>query len=107
MSPLSLTWMAQLIAGYSQVRPGARMRHAGPQLNPHPRAPRSKSVADITISSAPTETPLASLRCGPVTPSLLDRLTTISRASALEEMASGIAHELNQPLGAIVTFAQA
>jgi signal transduction histidine kinase len=31
----------------------------------------------------------------------------ISRASALEEMASGIAHELNQPLGAITTFAQA
>ena len=30
----------------------------------------------------------------------------ISRASVLEEMASGIAHELNQPLGAIVTFAQ-
>lgn len=31
----------------------------------------------------------------------------ISRSSALEEMASGIAHELNQPLGAITTFAQA
>jgi signal transduction histidine kinase len=40
-------------------------------------------------------------------PSLLDRLMAISRASVLEEMASGIAHELNQPLGAIVTFAQA
>jgi signal transduction histidine kinase len=40
-------------------------------------------------------------------PPLLDQLVTISRASALEEMASGIAHELNQPLGAITTFAQA
>jgi len=40
-------------------------------------------------------------------PSLLDQLMAISRASALEEMASGIAHELNQPLGAITTFAQA
>jgi signal transduction histidine kinase len=40
-------------------------------------------------------------------PQLLERLMAISRASALEEMASGIAHELNQPLGAIVTFAQA
>jgi two-component system sensor kinase FixL len=39
--------------------------------------------------------------------SLLQRLMTISRAVALEEMASGIAHELNQPLGAIVTFSQA
>ena len=40
-------------------------------------------------------------------PPLLDQLTAISRCSALEEMASGIAHELNQPLGAITTFAQA
>jgi signal transduction histidine kinase len=37
---------------------------------------------------------------------LLEQLITISRESTLEEMASGIAHELNQPLGAIVTFAQ-
>ena len=41
------------------------------------------------------------------TPALLDQLMAISRAAALEEMASGIAHELNQPLGAITTFAQA
>ncbi len=40
-------------------------------------------------------------------PQLLDQLMAISRCSALEEMASGIAHELNQPLGAITTFAQA
>jgi len=38
---------------------------------------------------------------------LLEQLMTISRTAVLEEMASGIAHELNQPLGAIVTFAQA
>lgn len=44
---------------------------------------------------------------GPPDHSLLEQLMTISRAVALEEMASGIAHELNQPLGAIVTFAQA
>lgn len=31
----------------------------------------------------------------------------ITRISALAELASGIAHELNQPLGAIATFAQA
>jgi C4-dicarboxylate-specific signal transduction histidine kinase len=31
----------------------------------------------------------------------------IARISALEEMASGFAHELNQPIGAIATFAQA
>lgn len=40
-------------------------------------------------------------------PPLVDQLMAMSRSSALEEMASGIAHELNQPLGAITTFAQA
>ncbi len=37
----------------------------------------------------------------------LRQLMEIARASALAEMASGVAHELNQPLGAIATFAQA
>jgi C4-dicarboxylate-specific signal transduction histidine kinase len=37
----------------------------------------------------------------------LRQLMEIARASALAEMASGIAHELNQPLGAIATFSQA
>jgi C4-dicarboxylate-specific signal transduction histidine kinase len=35
------------------------------------------------------------------------QLMEIARASALAEMASGVAHELNQPLGAIATFSQA
>jgi C4-dicarboxylate-specific signal transduction histidine kinase len=39
-------------------------------------------------------------------PRLLEQLMQIARASALEELASGIAHELNQSLGAIATFAQ-
>lgn len=38
---------------------------------------------------------------------LLEQLMQIARISALEEMASGMAHELNQPIGAITTFAQA
>lgn len=38
---------------------------------------------------------------------ILNRLMELSRISALAEMASGIAHELNQPLGAIATFSQA
>ena len=38
---------------------------------------------------------------------LLEQLLSIARDAALEEMASGVAHELNQPLGAIVTYAQA
>jgi C4-dicarboxylate-specific signal transduction histidine kinase len=42
----------------------------------------------------------------PQTPQLLEQLMQIARTSALEEMASAIAHELNQPIGAIATFAQ-
>jgi C4-dicarboxylate-specific signal transduction histidine kinase len=38
---------------------------------------------------------------------ILKRLMELSRIAALAEMASGIAHELNQPLGAIATFSQA
>jgi len=41
------------------------------------------------------------------TPELIEQLMRIARVSALEEMASGFAHELNQPLGAIATFASA
>lgn len=37
---------------------------------------------------------------------MTQQLMEIARASVLEEMASGIAHELNQPLGAITAFAQ-
>ncbi|HTE40814.1 MAG TPA: ATP-binding protein, partial [Steroidobacteraceae bacterium] len=40
-------------------------------------------------------------------PPIFEQLLTIARTSALEEMASGFAHELNQPLGAIAAFAQA
>jgi len=43
----------------------------------------------------------------PPSAQLIEQLLNIARASALEEMASGIAHELNQPLGAIATFSQA
>ena len=38
---------------------------------------------------------------------ILNRLLEMARISALAEMASGIAHEINQPLGAIATFSQA
>ena len=38
---------------------------------------------------------------------ILNQVIDIARSAALGEMASGIAHELNQPLGAIATFSQA
>lgn len=41
------------------------------------------------------------------TVTLLEKLLHVARLCALEEMASGLAHELNQPIGAIATFAQA
>ena len=41
------------------------------------------------------------------THALIEQVLDIARVSSLEEMASGFAHELNQPLGAITTFAQA
>jgi C4-dicarboxylate-specific signal transduction histidine kinase len=55
---------------------------------------------EVTDSTKLAQTPEA-------TALLLGRLLEIARISALEEMASGIAHELNQPIGAITTFAQA
>lgn len=38
---------------------------------------------------------------------IFEQLMAIARTSILEEMASGFAHEINQPLGAIATYAQA
>ena len=38
---------------------------------------------------------------------ILEQLKEFARISALAEMANGVAHELNQPLGAIATYAQA
>jgi C4-dicarboxylate-specific signal transduction histidine kinase len=51
--------------------------------------------------------PTKSDQADPHAAQLLEQLLQIARISALEEMASGIAHELNQPIGAIATFAQA
>src|SRR5450631_1662240 len=42
----------------------------------------------------------------PGSEAILNRLLEVARLSARAEMASGIAHELNQPWGAIATFAQ-
>jgi C4-dicarboxylate-specific signal transduction histidine kinase len=51
---------------------------------------------------------LEDLKVGSLAPeAILNRLMELSRIAALAEMASGIAHELNQPLGAIATFSQA
>ena len=64
---------------------------------PDARRPTAAVTQASTHSEpAPTRTAL-----------LLEQLLQIARLSALEEMASGIAHELNQPIGAITTFAQA
>jgi two-component system sensor kinase FixL len=75
-----------------------RMRHAGYQAR--------GDVIRRGIGTAVTES-TGSAQTPEQTALLLERLLQIARISALEEMASGIAHELNQPIGAIATFAQA
>src|SRR4051812_33241982 len=71
---------------------------------------RLSAAMDWTVSNAPGGTPpdMKEITSASMSPEqeLLEQLLAIARASALKEMASGIAHELNQPLGAIVTFAQ-
>lgn len=68
-------------------------------------------MLDLTSDRAETGTVVTESTRSAQTPEqtaqLLERLLQIARISALEEMASGFAHELNQPIGAITTFAQA
>jgi C4-dicarboxylate-specific signal transduction histidine kinase len=67
-------------------------------ISPSPRADASQAM---DAEDRPVPTPESQ------TSRLLEQLMQIARISALEEMASGFAHELNQPIGAIATFAQA
>jgi signal transduction histidine kinase len=97
-----ITWPTRVTAGLSQVRTLAILCTLRYPESQRPLLDRG-TVDDLTRNSA--ETGLDGHEA--VRPPLLDQLMAISRASALEEMASGIAHELNQPLGAITTFAQA
>lgn len=68
--------------------------HTAQKANTHPM---TDPVKDPTTFRA-TDTAAAALQ---------EKLLQFARFSALEEMASGISHELNQPIGAIATFAQA
>jgi C4-dicarboxylate-specific signal transduction histidine kinase len=61
----------------------------------------------IERQPVPLNSPMTSEQEDRRTALLLEQLLQIARISALEEMASGIAHEINQPIGAIATFAQA
>lgn len=69
------------------------------------RVPELRQQSAVTTSSTFKLTGVA--HADGQTARLLEQLMQIARTSALEEMASGIAHELNQPIGAIATFAQA
>lgn len=73
-----------------------------------PESWQSRSIAP-PLPPAPGNAAMAveSPGADPATSRLLEQLMQIARTSALEEMASGFAHELNQPIGAIATFAQA
>src|SRR5690606_33465809 len=87
-------------AGVSPLRQSARrMSSTSPWISNREHA-EAGAVSQSDRPEATSETALEAHV-------LIERLMTIARVSALEEMASGIAHELNQPLGAIATFSQA
>ena len=96
-------WNSRLVRGHVCVR----LSHgatASPCRSRHHRCIfvvcfRALAIAEHELTDGITD---------PSDPSLIfERLLEIARISALEEMASGMAHELNQPLGAIATFSQA
>lgn len=64
------------------------------------------TVAAIAHAPAERGVPPAAPEPMATLPQLLEQLMQMARTSALEEMASGFAHELNQPIAAITTFAQ-
>lgn len=89
--------------------PGQGLRQSATHMKlTEPWQPRS-----AVLSLSPGNNSAVAVEPVPVAPDdaatsrLLEQLTQIARTSALEEMASGFAHELNQPIGAIATFAQA
>lgn len=90
----------QAISGFSQVPDGAESGRLCAMI--------SSPVPKAAPSAAQEAAPAMRSPAGPSPPpELLEQLLNLARASALEEMASGIAHELNQPLGAIATYSQA
>ena len=97
---------AQLTAGFSLVPFAGGCGTLSTMLPLPCNDARMNSADDTTAPIAPSLQQVTSRR-PEAEPTLFERLVSISRTAALEEMASGIAHELNQPLGAIVTFAQA
>jgi C4-dicarboxylate-specific signal transduction histidine kinase len=101
-----------LRAGHESLRGtlGVKMvctRHAGLRTTLSSRAVSTEIRVTIERPPLLMNTPMTSEQEDHRTARLLEQLLQIARISALEEMASGIAHEINQPIGAIATFAQA
>ncbi len=71
--------------------------HTTPVLAPDHRIERVLGVTRDITESKEREAELASQR---------ERLTHVARLSTMGEMTAGIAHEINQPLTAITTYAQ-
>lgn len=71
--------------------------HTTPVFGPDHQVERVLGVTRDITESKDREAELASQR---------ERLTHVARLSTMGEMAAGIAHEINQPLTAITTYAQ-
>lgn len=96
-----------MIAWMSQVPRNAALRQSPRFIDTgEPAADLIRRPCHRPQASVMTQSDLPSDASGH-SAQLLEQLLQIARMSALEEMASGFAHELNQPIGAIATFAQA
>ena len=76
-----------------------RLPYCGEDFHTHHRTPPTGGENEANLGE--TKTTLSDSEL------ILHQLIEIARTSALAEMASGLSHELNQPLGAIAIFSQA
>ena len=108
----ALILVALLVIGRSILRPASRTigrqvaeLARGPRRarGPGPRTdPGTGAASTATSSGEIRERSLAEERHR----SLLEQFSHVSRTTTIGEMASGLAHELNQPLGAIANYTE-
>ena len=101
---------ARMDAGKSAARhrvPGGAARRHGQAPAPPRRRPCSARTASVQKYVGTIHDITDRRRAEDEARVLQERLTHFSRLSTMGEMAAGLAHEINQPLSAIATYAQA